>query len=267
MNEINAKKEKAFEERKKAGEQIRGKISEIKGFKQSRDNITTNVKEHKAERDKRNTTVKGLVKKLKELEDERNSIIKKHNLKGDPFSIKKDIERLEYKQQTEPMSFDKEKKLMDNIRELKAKYKKLDSITSVSKQIQELKKEINSLRKEADLFHKQIQAQAKQGQEKHVSLLDNSNEINELKKAEKEAEERFLELKKEITDINTKLKQHLDALGKLYDKLNLDKTELKELKKEKIQKSLEEKRKEVDLKLKQGKKLTTEDIIAFQSQM
>jgi uncharacterized coiled-coil DUF342 family protein len=55
------------------------------------------------------------VNKIKELEKERDEVLKKHNLK-DPSQIIRQIKAMEMKIETVPMSFEKEKELMKQIK-------------------------------------------------------------------------------------------------------------------------------------------------------
>ncbi|MFH1439408.1 MAG: hypothetical protein ABIG89_02505 [Candidatus Woesearchaeota archaeon] len=266
LNDVNQQKEDAFEKKNKTSQDIKAAIAQLKDAKGKRDGLTDTVKKNKGNRNDLNKKIKEKVDELKKLELEKDAIVKKHNIKGDPISIKKQIDQLEYKLETSVMSFDKEKVLMKEINELRKRYKDVEKVSSVWKKIHPLSKEVDELRKEANTFHRKIQVQANQSQERHEILIESSKIIKDLKKKEKDAMDKFILYKKQFNEINDQLKDELREMNILYGKLDMNREEVKEIRKEKQNKTLEEKRKEVNEKLKSGKKLTTEDLLAFQSQ-
>lgn len=265
LNEIHEQKEQWFKEKDKISDDIKKNIGQVKDSKTKRDTLSTTVKKNKETRDEINNQIKQKIDELKALEKEKSDIIAKHHIHEDPMQIKKMVERLEFTLETNVMSFDKEKKLMEQIKALKKKYKEADKVSTVWKKVHSLSKEIETLKQESNLFHRQVQVQATQSQEKHETLIESSNLIKDLKKTEKDAYDKFILLKKEFTEVNAKLKDELKELNSIYEKLDMNKEELKGMKKERQRKTLDEKRKEVGEKLKLGKKLTTEDLLAFQS--
>jgi uncharacterized coiled-coil DUF342 family protein len=264
LNDINEKKEKAFVEKDVFSKQIRSSISELKGAKDSRDKLTGNVKSAKGSRDDLNKKIKSKIDELKKLEKEKEDTMKKHNIQGNPVHIKKQIEKLEYQHETSVMSFDKEKKMMSEIKILRKQYDEATKVGTVWKGINALSKEIEALKKEANQFHKQIQSQANESQEKHETLIESSKSIKDLKKNEKEKMDTFLKLKTEFNESNVKLKEELKELNELYGKLDMNREEAKEVRKEKQKATLTERKKQAEYKLKHGGKLTTEDILAMQ---
>ncbi|MBI4454027.1 hypothetical protein HY636_05275 [Candidatus Woesearchaeota archaeon] len=265
LNEIHEQKEQWFKEKDKISGEIRKNIGQVKDSKTKRDTLSTTVKKNKETRDEINNQIKQKIDELKALEKEKSDIIAKYHIQEDPMQIKKMVEHLEFTLETNVMSFDKEKKLMDQIKALKKRYKEADKVSTVWKKIHSLSKEIETLKQESNLFHRQVQVQATQSQEKHETLIESSKIIKDLKKTELEAYDKFMVLKTQFTEVNAKLKEELKELNSIYEKLDMNKEEIIGMKKERQKKTLNEKRKEVGEKLKLGKKLTTEDILAFQS--
>jgi len=265
LNEINDQKEKFYSEKNKHSTDIRNIIRNVKDAKSSRDKLSGSVKDEKKTRDELNQKIKDKIEVLKKMEKDKQDILTKHNIQGDPGRLKKEIERIEYNMETSVMSFDKERTMMKQIKLMKTKYKESEKVSGVWKKINELAKEIEQLKQEANLFHKKIQVQAKQSQEKHEVMIDSSKMIKDLKKKEKDANTNFLELKKQFTEMNDKLKGELKETNDLYGKLDINKEEMKKDRNNKQKQTIEDKKKEVDEKLKKGGKLTNEDLLAFQS--
>lgn len=264
LNEINIEKEKCFHEKDKISSEIRNQISMLKDAKENRDKLTGVVKKSKESRDELNNAIKAKIEELKKYEQERDAIVKKHNIRGDPAMIKKEIERLEFQYETSVMSFDKEKEFMSKIKELKKRYEQVGKVSTVWKKIHDVSMEIEKLKQEANQFHKQIQTNAGQSQEKHEVLIESSKVIKDQKKSEKDLQTKFLEQKAKFNELNITLKKELEELNQIYTKLDMNRDEAREVRKESQRKTLAEKRKEAEDKMKRGEKLTTEDILAFQ---
>ncbi len=265
LNELNDKKEKFFEEKDKVSKEIRSNISHLKGAKDVRDKLTGTVQTNKKSRDELNQDIKKKIDELKLLEAQKEDIVKKHNIQGNPVQLKKMIEEIEFRYETSVMSFDNEKKVMAQIKALKKQYEESNKVSTVWKQINQLSKEIETLKRDANLFHRQMQTQANQSQEKHEELIESSKMIKDLKKKEKDALDNFLKYKTEFNEYNDKLKKELTEINELYGKLDMNREEVKEVKRERQKRTLDEKRRDAEEKMKSGKKLTTEDILALQS--
>ena len=76
--------------------------------------------------------------------------------------------------------------------------------------------------------------------------------------------EDYLDKKKAFVAANKKLKEKLVELNEVNQKLESHRKEVGVLKKEKVEQTIKEKKKEVETKLKTGKKLTTDDLLILQ---
>ena len=263
LNSVNDKKENSFKKKTELTTKISSLINEIKKSRSTRNDFTKQVKKDKVERDKQNKSVKASVDKIKELEKERDDLLRKHNIK-DPTSILKQIAAIDVKIETEPMSFDKEKKLMKEIKGLKKKLKEAESVSHIISKIHSLSEEIDTKKKGAQKTHKQVQTHAKKSQEKHEALIEASQEIEDIKKEEEASFKKFIDHKKRFNEINDLLKEKLKEMKDLNEKSSAEKVSVKKHTEKTKKKALEDKKISVEEKLKKGMKLTTEDLIAFQ---
>ncbi len=267
LNSINDQKEAAFEQREKYSKEISQHIYRLRDSKQKRDTLTVNVKEAKKNRNELNKKIKEKNNEINKLRKEKEELQRKHNIRGDPSQIRRDIRRLEYKIETEVMSFDKEKQLMKTIKGLKKKLAECAVIEAVSKKIDEAYREIKRERDETDSLHKRVVTTAATSQQKHEIILGESKEIDELRSKEKEANDKFMELKKAFKEVNDQLKARLEEINLINKKLGNarehDKIE-RERREDEILKSKEEL---VQEKLKKGEKLTTDDLLVMQGIM
>lgn len=264
MAKVGKEKEQWFLKKKEISDQIRDKIDSVKSSKTDRNSYTEEAKKAKEERDKLNKQITDSIKQIKTMKDAYKAVASKSGVQGNPAELRKELEALEYKMETEPMKFDKEQKFM---KEIKAKRKILAEFKGVQAEweaVSKKSKEIDALKKKANEFHKVVQNSAKSSQKEHEVLLGDSKEIDDLKKAEEEAYNKFFEHKTAFKDVNIKLKDKLKELQDIKDKLQSNNVALKEEVKKTEMKSLKAKTAEVEEKISKKKKLTTEDLLVMQ---
>ena len=257
-------KENLFKKREALGQQIKDRIRELTGSKEKRNVLTHEVKEKKKQRDLLNAQITTEVGLIKVMKDDYEKIKKEKGVINDPSEFLKQIDGIEFKIQTEPMSFDKEQKLMKNIKDLKKKYHEVKVLTDKTKEIREKSRIIDELKKKANALHREVQQEAAQSQTYHETLIEEYKSIDEHRKEEDELRQKFDEYKNEFNQVNDDLKKKLEALRTVKSKLEENKVEFQESVREHEKKSLEEKRKEIDEKMSTGMKLTTEDILVLQ---
>jgi len=267
LNKLNREKESWFAKRGEINKQISNLISGVKGSKTERNEITNQVKELKTERDTLNKEVSEKTKELATLKKAYDDATAKHNVKESPSQLKSKIEKLDYTMQTQPMSFDKEQKLMKELKSLKKQYADLSSVTGDWDKIKTLTRDISKLKRRANAAHRKIQDHAKSSQNKHVVLVEKSSEIDDLKKQEQDAFDKFKEYKDLFTEKNTILKNLLKEVDGVKGILQEHDVQVEEDKKKTEAKEIKEKAKAVDEKVKTGKKLTTEDLLIFQKSL
>ncbi len=268
VNTLNSKKEETFTEKNNASKEIRELIGKVKDSKVKRDEKTAAVKEEKEKRQKLTEEIKEKITKIEESKpktEEKPSQSPAKQDSGKPaFIIKKEIKALEYKIETEGMSFDKEQKMMKVINSLKKQLVEAEKKSKAFHEMKNISHELRPLKKDASDIHRKIQEDASESQKFHEEMIGASKKIDELKKQEKELSSRFLEEKKTYQDAVAKLKAKIEELNQIREKLDMHGQEVKEDRKEKQNKSLKEKQNEVLEKMRKGEKLTTEDLIIMQ---
>ncbi len=283
LNRINTEKEKHFVEKEKLNKQIATLIKQVKEKKGKRDEINESVKLTKDKRDELVQSLKDkieIIKKIKRPETPtRTEKFEKYGERGErgergkrkstnPAEIKKEIEMMEHKIETDAMSFDKETKMMKLIKEKKKELAEIEKAHSNQGEYFKLDGEIKELKRILNFETKGQKNRAKESQGNHEEMITISKEIDELKKKEKEEFEKFVEFKKQFKEINDSLKEKLTVLGENTERANVEIREKKEKKKkefkEKESVDLSKLKAEVNAKMKRGEKLTTADLIVFQ---
>jgi len=263
LNKLNKEKEHWFTQKEKLKKELADYAHKIKEFKTKRDEKNISIQQLRKQRDKHNSEVKSLIKRLKSLNQEKNNVLKKYNLKIDPTKIHEQINKLERKIET-TTDYKKEKKLMEQIKKLKRAYDESEEVVKISEKINALSDEIAKSKKKADEFHKRIIDYTKE--RPYSKFIEMTKKITHLKKEQEEAFNKFIKLKNLYYKQHKLLKINQQELEKIRKKL--DKAKLLKIveKKEMAKEILRQKTKAVEEKIKQGKKLTTEDLIAFQSE-
>ncbi|MBS3172487.1 hypothetical protein J4438_02830 [Candidatus Woesearchaeota archaeon] len=258
LNELDVRKEKWFSEKETLKGEVINLISQIKKIKFTKDKDNKQVQELKKTRDEYNSKVKELIHQYRELDNKKEKILKDKKIRFDPSKLVKQIEQLEYKIEHEAVSFEAEKKLMNQIRSLKKQLEEAGDVQQVFKNLKSLSESIYESKKKAEEAHRKIRDQIKQDKTSYEDFIKLTKQINELKKKQETAFNNFIESKNKFSEINQQLKNKLRDVKEV----NVDR-EIKHNKEE--TKILEQKTREVEEKLKKKKKLTTEDLLVFQN--
>ncbi len=251
LDKLDREKEEYFAKSKSNRNKIIKLKKEIEELKKERNQLTDSVRIVKAERDKLNKELSGKIAEFKK-RPRRNEGKPRVNI----GLLKKEIKGMEYKIETEALSFDKEQKLMKAIKEKK---KIVDENSALSEEGRKTSMEIDAVRAKADEAHKITKAKADESQKKHELVIVKANELKEAIKEQKAIEKKCSEYKRRISEINQKL--HL----KLKDTVSREKTRREQHpKKSKREQNIAEMQQKAEEKLKKGGTITTEDLLAFQ---
>jgi len=263
LNKKDDEKESWFRKKDDSSKNIRKKIAYIKESKQKRDSLTKKVKELKQKRDNLNEEIRKKISELIKLKNETRDLTKKSKIKN-PQGIKGEIDKIEVKLETEAMPFEKEKALSKKLKQFKKLLEEASIIINNIDKIKKFNSEIDAVKKNSNETHNEIQKLAAESQKLHEALIKNSKEIDELKVNEEVAFKKFVDSKKNFSEINNKLEEKLGKMNDIRSKIN--KFQLEEDEKRKLRESIiiKSKEQEIEEKIKTGKKLTTDDFLAFQ---
>tara|TARA_Y100000310_G_C20612754_1_gene778892 strand:+ start:84 stop:965 length:882 start_codon:yes stop_codon:yes gene_type:complete len=271
LNDLESKKEHSFKEYNRIKEDLSTKISKSKKIHGDSKKTNIVVSDLKKRRDEHNANVRKLIAEVKTLNSKKVEIFKKYGIKKDISEVKKEVQKLQEKLETEALSFDAEKKLMKQINSLEKSYK--GEVKELLDKTEEISKNIDLEKKKADEFHKKMVEASKTS--KFEGFISLSKEIVELKKIQKKTFDEFVKFKNSFQNISEILKNKLIQATKvkhLFDKKQRDRKKSQEEKKTKEKAELDaktkniidKKQKIVEEKLKKGEKLTTEDLLAMQ---
>ncbi len=264
LNEINEQKEIWFEKKEDLKNEISKLIRDVKEVKRDKDKFNSEIKDLKKQRDKFNSEVKKLVVRFKKLDVDKREAMKKYGVRSDPTKIKEEIEKLEFSIEIDALSLEKEKKVMDKIKQFKKLLNEVSSVKVIVDELDNISKNIDISKEKAEELHKKIQNYATESQKRFEKFIEVSNKINELTKKQEEAFEKFLNFKKDFVATNNTLKDKLIESSKIQEELSKSKAKKIKVLEEEKKKTLKEMTEEVENKLKKKQKLTTEDLLVFQ---
>ena len=264
LNELDRQKESWFKKKEEFSKEIRDAIQKAKDNKAKKDSLTQEVKSLKPKRDDANKETSSKSGELEKLKKEKTALAKSLGIRDSPSKIRQQIEKIEFKIETEAISFDKEQQLMKKIKELKNLYEDASIVDEADKKLKNASDNIKKIKRDANETHELIQEKARQGQILHEEILKISSEIDKLKIEEEDSFKKFSELKKKFNEVNSQLKDKLRAMNDVknsLDKISSEKKDRRRMQEESFLKSKED---AVNEKIKRREKLTTEDLLVFQ---
>ena len=195
-DEINAQASALRSERDSLNDQRKVIQDDLRTARDKRDALVVEMRVHKDRRD-------DLQRKAKEL------IEFKRKLKGRPLGdlnteirkLSREIEGLELKQQTVPMTIPKERELLDD---LKAKMKELESVRvilaeqeKIVKEIHGIDQSIDELFRQADKEHEEVVRLSNESQVHHDHVTSLMKDVSSLKAAADKKHADFVKLRED----------------------------------------------------------------------
>lgn len=258
-NDLNMEAGKSAAKRNELNARTKAFLEEAQQLKRQRDENNAKVGENKAKRDELNEAANKIYAEVDKLR-------KNLNLTDGPSlkEMRREIDHLEFKQQTEVLSSSKEKELVDRIAELNEEFKHKKQQLESNKDLRVMLDKAQKIRDEASEYHRKVKEYAELAQQHHekmIAIFKSADDVRaesdaahkEFVKAQEAADEQhklFIKTQKEIRDFN-----------KVIMGLKRKSKETKEAAiKEKTKKEAEE----IYSQFKLGEKLSTEDLMILQ---
>ncbi len=257
-NELNTEASTLAASRNELNKRTKELINEAQEYKKLRDENNELVKENKAKRDEINAKANELFAQIDQLRAD-------NNLTGPSIKeIRKEIDRLEFTQQTEVLTPGKERELVNKIEELQKLYKSKKEQLEGNVELKNLLKEAQDIRDEASTYHTTLSDYAQKAQEYHDKMIATFKEADRIRAESDTAHKKFVEFQEKADE------QHKKFIAAQKEIRDIEK-EVRKLKKgdsdERGRESIEEVKKDAkDIfdKFKAGEKLTTENIMLLQ---
>ena len=256
---LHEKSKKMAQERDDINAKVRQMRNQISEHKRKRDEYNERVKHAKEQRNELITNHLELKKKIKELERERSSS-SGVNLN----QMKQSLRKLENEQMTQPMSAQKEKKLIDTIKGIHLKVKEQEDALNKDPRLKKAVEEEKIFKQKAEKQHDLVEKMAKKAQEEHQNMIELLTQLDSYVKKTTSIQETIVMTKIEADTVH---REFIENVNKIHE---LEKTitgaEKKRVVKRKIA-DVSAAQKEADdifERFKKGEKLSTEDLMILQ---
>ncbi|MDR2203135.1 MAG: hypothetical protein LBE76_02310 [Nitrososphaerota archaeon] len=227
VNKADIETKKLVERRDQLNAQAAKIDLEIRGIKKQRDEVNKKVHNLKQERDNVRVKIKPLMDEIQAINDKKEELRKKvpHIRQKD---IQKEIDKIDWKIQTETLDLQEEKRLIGEIKLLETQLIGYKKIEKENKKIAEHIHERKTLYAEADSLHKELSILAEKSQSLHESMITKVAEVKEIKEEADAAHKNFIEQKEKIKTLRVEIAVHTGQLLGLRNSLREQTRELRE---------------------------------------
>jgi uncharacterized coiled-coil DUF342 family protein len=258
-NELNALASKNARERNTLNTQTREHVEEAQKNKELRDQFNNEVQSLKEKRNELNEKANLLFDEIEVFKKEHGGI-KNRGIK----ELQRQIEHLEFRQQTEVFSTDKERELIDKIKQMKESVKEQEAELEQNKEVKNKITVAKDFRREASELHAKVTEMAELAQKHHDMMVDFYRKADKSREDADNQHKLFVEAQ-ESADAEHKYFIACQKELRDYDKVISGLR--KKTKKTKVTKEQKAVRKEAEHLFKMfraGEKLTTDDILLLQ---
>jgi len=258
-NKLHVKSKQLADERDKFNQMIREMRNKISEHKKKRDELNERVKHAKEQRNQLNKSHSELKKKIEKLERERSS-----SLGANLNVLKKQLRALENEQMTQPMSPQKEKKLIEMISELHSKIKQQEDLLNKDPRLKNALQEEKILKQKAEKQHDLVEKLATRAQEEHESMMNLIKQLDTIVKKVNNIQETIVMTKIEADKVHKEFIEYVDKIHELERKISSAQQKKRKTEKAEEISSVQKEANEIFERFKRGEKLSTEDLMTLQ---
>lgn len=258
-DELNKQTKEWVMKRDELNAQVRELVDQAGKHREDRDALNQNVREAKALRDEWN-------KKFGEINDKVSELRKDSPRESGPSlgRLKKDLENLEYQQQTSVLSKDKEAQLIEKMRDILRQIDEREKSQEQNTELSEALAELRETRDQAEEHHRMVSEYAEKAQVEHDAMISLYEQADKLRKEADQAQEKFIESKLLADEEHRK---HIEEIKKLheYDKsASVHRHKQRKARRKKEETASRKEAEDIFDRFKSGDKLSTEDLMALQ---
>ncbi len=258
-NELNASASKFARERNTLNNQTREFVEEAQKNKDLRDKHNQDVLDLKAQRNDFNDKANVLFEEIEEFKKEHGTL-KNRGIK----ELQKQIEHMEYRQQTEVFTTDKERELIEKIKQMMAQVREQEAELEQNKEMRTKITEARDFRKLASDLHAKVTEFAELAQKHHDLMVESYRKADKSREAADAAHKSFVE-SQESADSEHKFFITCQKELRDYDKVISGlRKKTKKVKVTKEQKAVRKEAESLFKNFRAGEKLTTDDILLLQ---
>ena len=258
-NELNSAASKFARERNTLNNQTREFVEEAQKNKDLRDKSNQDVLDLKAQRNDFNDKANVLFEEIEAFKKEHGTL-KNRGIK----ELQKQIEYMEYRQQTEVFTTDKERELIEKIKQMMAQVREQEAELEQNKEMRTKVTEARDFRKLASDLHAKVTEFAELAQKHHDLMVEFYRKADKSREAADTAHKSFVEAQ-ESADAEHKFFIACQKELRDYDKVISGlRKKPKKVKVTKEQKAVRKEAESLFKNFRAGEKLTTDDILLLQ---
>jgi uncharacterized coiled-coil DUF342 family protein len=243
------------EKRNELNDKVKSLRDGILELRAERDRINDQVKELKQQRNDTTTRIREEIEEMKKLNQESKALAKKRPSRSHQ-ALQKEVESIDWKIQTTPLTLQEDKELVGQVKELEAQLNVYRKLEQLAQKVLELRKEVRALRSENGLRHQKLTKNAEESQEIHRNMI---GKIEDSKKYKIEADvmhKRFLEVKEKARPVEGEMMGLANQIRQLRAEIRVEEEKERKQDQDALRETLERQARE---KLKRGEKLTWEE--------
>ncbi len=203
--------------------EVRALIESVKAEREERDRINAEITEAKDKRTAIHAQLKSVYDEIRDLRDK---------IVGSPSTdqrrMMRRVEELEWRQQTEQLSMDEERQIVDEIAKIEAQLVKIGQEKEKQDKISELRRMARRLKEEATEAHQKVLTLSEQSQVHHQEVVRIRPQLEQYKKSADTAHQNFVEWLKKVKDGETKLKDARTQIDDIHEKIRKQMSERRE---------------------------------------
>ncbi|MHA2072435.1 MAG: coiled-coil protein [Candidatus Thorarchaeota archaeon] len=243
--------------------EVRSLIESVKAEREERDRINREISEAKDRRSAIHAQLKSVYDEIREL---------RSNIVGSPSTdqrrMMRRVEELEWRQQTEQLSMDEERSIVEEIAKIEAKLVKIGQEKEKQDRIHEQRRLARRLKEEASEAHQKVLKLSEQSQIHHQEVVRIRPQLEEFKRSADTAHQNFVEWLKKVKDGESKLKDVRTEIDEIYGKIRKHQSEHRdtaETERREVKRVHEQERVDAAVvKMQSGKRLTFDEFILAQ---
>ncbi len=258
-DKLNAEARSWANKRDEHNSQVRELVNTANEHRKKRDEYNEAVQRHKKARDEATLeaeTAKGALEDLKRARMPKG---------GRPVHmIKKDIERLEFEQQTKVLTTPKERALIEQLQALYAELRQKESAYKADPELREALEKYEAARDRAEKAHQKVAETAEKAQAEHESMVNLFGQSDKIRKEADKLQEKFVTAKLEADRVH---KEYIDVVNRIHEiekEVQTIRTGVSDEVRAEAQQVADAAAEAVYERFKKGEKLSTEDLMVLQ---
>lgn len=258
-DKLNAEARSWANKRDELNAQVRELVNTANEHRKRRDEFNEAVQRHKKGRDEatnESEIAKGALEELKKSRMPKG---------GRPVHmIRKDIQRLEFEQQTKVMKPAKERELVDKLQALVSELKQKEKAYDADPELKEALVKYEAAREKAEKAHQKVSETAEKAQAEHEAMVKLFEQSDKIRKDADRLQEKFVTAKLEADRVH---KEYIDVVNRIHEiekDVHSIRTGSSPEARAQAQADADTAADDVFERFKKGEKLSTEDLMILQ---